>query len=179
MITIHRLGTKNYEIYNSIFNNKDTIKKDCGNGWARLILNNKSAFYKEEIGYFGFIDEREEYLLNVKQEIEKNMSWNYRILAQEQENGEIYFQIHEVYYNENGIPDGYTANGVTVGTDSVKGINWILNRMKEATKKPILWEGKRFPEEYKTFKNVVNDGDNHRKEIIKQIMKEDEELGLY
>ena len=39
------------------------------------------------------------------------MSWNYIILAHEN-NGEIYFQIHEVYYTNN-TPNGYTANPIT------------------------------------------------------------------
>jgi len=67
------------------------------------------------------------------------MSWNYRILAHEN-NGEIFFQLHEVYYKEE-IPNGYTANPITVGSETLKGIKWTLNKMQEAAKKPILWAG--------------------------------------
>jgi len=75
------------------------------------------------------------------------MGWNHRILAREHE-GEVYFNIHEVYYKD-GIPDGYTANPISVGGESIKSIRWTLNKMKECLKKPILWGDERFPQEYK------------------------------
>lgn len=74
------------------------------------------------------------------------MSWNYRILAHEN-NGEVYLQVHEVYYTNN-IPDGYTSDPITVGSETLEGIEWTLNRMQEAVKKPVLWAGERFPNEY-------------------------------
>lgn len=77
------------------------------------------------------------------------MGWNHRILAHEH-SGEITFQIHEVYYDESGIPNSYTANAVGVTSESLKGITWTLNKMKECRKKPILWAGDKFPNEYKT-----------------------------
>jgi hypothetical protein len=77
----------------------------------------------------------------------KIMSWNHRILAHESKE-EVYFQIHEVYYTDNK-PDGYTANAVSVGGDTLKSINWTLNKMKEAIKKPVLWSGEKFPNECK------------------------------
>lgn len=64
------------------------------------------------------------------------MSWNYRILAHKDKDG-WFFQIHEVYYNE-GIPNSYTANGVSVCGESVEGISWVLEKMKECVIKPIL-----------------------------------------
>ncbi len=75
------------------------------------------------------------------------MSWNHRILAHET-NGEIYLQIHEVYYSAKGKPNGYTQNSVSVGGDDLKSIKWTLNKMKECCKKPVLWAGKKFPSEY-------------------------------
>jgi hypothetical protein len=75
------------------------------------------------------------------------MGWNHRVLAHEHK-GEIYFDIHEVYYDDNGTPNGYTENPVSVGGESLKGIGWTLNRMKECLKKPILWAGDKFPNEY-------------------------------
>jgi hypothetical protein len=76
--------------------------------------------------------------------------WNYRVLAVSNKTypDEISLEFYEVYYNDEGVPDGYTANPVGVGSDTMKGLGWVLNRMKEALKKPVLWEGKRFPEEY-------------------------------
>lgn len=86
------------------------------------------------------------------------MSWNYRVMACDY-NDEVYFQIHEVYYDENGNPDSYIENPVTVGGDNLSDIHWTLNRMKEATKKPILWTGEKFPNEVKIKYSVKN----HRK----------------
>ncbi len=80
------------------------------------------------------------------------MSWNHRILAKEYKHldgtTEIYFQIHEVYYDKKGTPNGYTENPVHVGGESIQDIQWTLKHMKECMKKPILWEGERFPKEF-------------------------------
>jgi len=86
------------------------------------------------------------YLSNVNLKI-KIMSWNHRILAHEN-NGEVYFQLHEVYY-KNELPNGYTSNPITVGSETLKGIKCTLNKMQEAVKKPILWAGEKFPNECK------------------------------
>ena len=80
------------------------------------------------------------------------MSWNHRILAHKDGEG-MYFQIHEVYYDKDGNADSYTANGVSVGAESLEGINWVLDKMKECTNKPILLADD-FPNELiKTFNN--------------------------
>ena len=76
------------------------------------------------------------------------MSWNYRIMAHEHEN-EMYFEIHEVYYDKDGKPESCTKNPVTVGSEDDNGISWILDKMKESLEKPILWYGDKFTEEYK------------------------------
>lgn len=62
------------------------------------------------------------------------MSWNHRILAHKN-NGEVYFQLHEVYYT-NGVPNGYTADPITVGSETLEGMKWTLNKMQKAIKKP-------------------------------------------
>lgn len=77
------------------------------------------------------------------------MSWNHRILAHEDHKKEIYLVIHDVYYNEKNIPDGYSENGVTIGGETLKDIKWTLSKMKECLKKPILYAGDRFPQEFK------------------------------
>ena len=75
------------------------------------------------------------------------MSWNHRVIAHQYEGGEVYFHIHEVYYDHNKIPNGYTRNPVVVSGEDLKSIKWNLNKMKECLKKPILkaWD---FPNEY-------------------------------
>ena len=75
------------------------------------------------------------------------MGWNHRILAHECK-GEVYLQIHEVYYDEEGKPNSYTEP-IPVGSETVKGITWTLNKMLECRAKPILWAGEKFPKEYK------------------------------
>lgn len=83
------------------------------------------------------------------------MSWDYRILAIPytgktlEDSRECFFQIHEVHYNKKGKPKSYTENPVPVLAESMQGIKFILKAMKDATKKPILYHGDRFPEEYK------------------------------
>lgn len=77
------------------------------------------------------------------------MSWDYRVLAKEY-GFQIYFQVHEVYYDKDGVPNGYTANPIIIGGESLEAIKWTSYRIKEATKKPILWEGYKFPNEYIT-----------------------------
>jgi len=75
--------------------------------------------------------------------------WNHRILAVAY-NNDIYFQIHEVYYTDDCIPNGYSTNPITIGGEDIKGMIWQINRIKQCMKKPILWAGENFPNEYKT-----------------------------
>jgi|688.fasta_scaffold178623_2 hypothetical protein len=86
------------------------------------------------------------------------MSWNHRVLASEHKyvdgTTEMYFEVYEVYYDKDGKPDGYTANPITIGGDSLEGLRWTADRIKEALSKPILWEGDRFPEEYTKVKEL-------------------------
>ena len=76
------------------------------------------------------------------------MSWNHRILARKYED-EIYLEIHEVHYDEKGNAEAYAEKPTTIGSETLKGITWTLNKMKECRKKPILWYGEKFPKEYK------------------------------
>ncbi len=80
------------------------------------------------------------------------MSWNHRVLASEEHhlNGEaeIVFSIHEVYYDKDGVPNGYTANPIRISTDSIEGMKWTLDRMQECLTKPVLWAEPNFPQEY-------------------------------
>ena len=75
------------------------------------------------------------------------MSWNHRVLAHKYQE-EVFFKIHEVFYDENGIPNGYSAEAETIHGENIKEIRWTLNKMKECLKKPILWAGDDFPKEY-------------------------------
>ncbi len=79
------------------------------------------------------------------------MSWNYRILASKYENNEkeVYLQLYEVYYDKDNKPNSHTANPITIGGIDKLGIEWVLNKMSLALKKPILWSGEDFPKEVK------------------------------
>lgn len=75
------------------------------------------------------------------------MSWNHRILASEHKN-EMYYQIYEVYYDDNGKPNSYTENPITIGGDNIESIKWQLDHISKCLDKPIL-SIKDFPNEYK------------------------------
>ena len=77
-------------------------------------------------------------------------SWNHRILATEH-NGELYLQIHEVYY-EGDKPISHTKDPKSVTGESVYEVKWTLDKMEECLEKPILWGDERFPLEYKSNK---------------------------
>lgn len=73
--------------------------------------------------------------------------WNYRVLVTG--TGEkLSFDMHEVFYNDDGVPDGATENPVTIGSSDAEGVGWTLEKMKEALDKPVLHGDDRFPDEY-------------------------------
>lgn len=84
------------------------------------------------------------------------MKWNYRVMAREYPSGllspkpktEILLEVYSVYYDENGIPISYSMGPTNPYGESLKELKWTLNRFKESVKKPILWYGKQFPQEY-------------------------------
>lgn len=68
------------------------------------------------------------------------MSWNYRIVRKAYEK-ETMLGIHEVYYNDEGIPNMVTVDAMDVEVTDAEGLHilrGILKRMMEATDKPIL-----------------------------------------
>lgn len=83
----------------------------------------------------------------MKKKKRKNGFWNHRVMAHIYE-GEVYFKIHEVHYKKKNIPYLYSKNTETIEGDSVKSLKWTLKKMKDCLKKPILYYGERFPEEY-------------------------------
>ena len=74
--------------------------------------------------------------------------WNHRLLATNDDEG-LFLQVHEVYYTDEGTPTGYGEKSVSIESETIKGIKWQVNRIKECLKKPILWAGDKFPLEYK------------------------------
>lgn len=84
------------------------------------------------------------------------MSWNYRILAHETNNG-CYFEIYEVYYDKNNKPNGYTSEPISVGGNDLKEIADELKRMATALEKPILYVGEKFPQVFSESKTDIVD----------------------
>jgi hypothetical protein len=72
--------------------------------------------------------------------------WNYRVLRYDGVDGD-YFVIDEVHYDDAGNPRSHTEAGCTIGSDSHDGLNWILDRMREAVSKPIL-DAANWPNEF-------------------------------
>lgn len=66
--------------------------------------------------------------------------WNYRVLAKEYDdvNKTVELSIHEVFYDKEGVPNGYLENTSVYNAEGLKTLNWTLNKMKIALKKPII-----------------------------------------
>ena len=62
-------------------------------------------------------------------------NWNYRVMEHEKEKEDI-FQIHEVYYDKEGIA-GDNRNG-QIKSQSLEDLQWTLEQMLKASKKEIL-----------------------------------------
>lgn len=77
------------------------------------------------------------------------MSWNYRVLAKQDKEGEIYLNVHEVYHDKNGKPNGATENPITISGESIEDMHWQLEKIALGLRKTILWGDDRFPQEYK------------------------------
>lgn len=75
------------------------------------------------------------------------MSWNYRVLASEHE-GEVFFEIHEVYYDKKHNPTSYTENPVSISGSNLEEVKWVLEKMNESLDKEVLWKGDEFPRVY-------------------------------
>ena len=76
------------------------------------------------------------------------MAWNHRVLAFER-HGVVMLQIHEVYYDDElNNPSGYSENAVSIEGLYLKDLVWTAIKIRKCLKKPILWGGDKFPEEY-------------------------------
>ena len=63
------------------------------------------------------------------------MSWNYRVVRHDCR--EDYYEVMEVYYDEEGNVNGYADTGCPYG-ENLAGIKKCLELMSEALDKPIL-----------------------------------------
>lgn len=64
--------------------------------------------------------------------------WNHRVMRHV-DDGEEWFAIHEVHYDDDGTPHSWTEQPTSVSsTDGIDGIEWALEGMLKCLKKPVL-----------------------------------------
>ena len=73
------------------------------------------------------------------------MTWNHRVIRRKYDTGEVYYAIHEVYYDESGKPNGVTALPVGVFEDSIDDLAITIDRLRECLSKPVLDYDEDFP----------------------------------
>lgn len=70
------------------------------------------------------------------------MSWNYRVVKTVTKiplgDTDISYGIHEVYYDENGDIVNISESLAHPISDDLEGLQWNLERMMEACKKPVI-----------------------------------------
>lgn len=68
------------------------------------------------------------------------MTWHYRVIrsASGDPDEPYWYDIHEVYYGDDGT--GSTVYPATVGSDTVKGLKWMIREMRACLDKPVLEE---------------------------------------
>jgi hypothetical protein len=76
--------------------------------------------------------------------------WNYRVIRHVEFDGEEYFAVHEVHYDDD-VPTSVTVNPVGAGATELDGLRRTLERMTAALDKPVL--------DYVSFGKPVPAGD--------------------
>lgn len=71
------------------------------------------------------------------------MNWNYRLMKREYLNPinqekEVIYGIHEVYYDEDGNPNGWSKEPENISSETIEGIQWQIEKFQEALTKPLL-----------------------------------------
>jgi len=68
--------------------------------------------------------------------------WNHRVMHHVYKSPtgieEEFFEIHEVYYDDNDKVDGYTKNAIAPGGNTVEELRAELQRMLDCLNKPVL-----------------------------------------
>lgn len=67
-----------------------------------------------------------------------DMSWNHRVMRHIEENGDEWFGIHEVFYEDNGSIKNWTVDAMDPHGESPFELGTDLARMMAALTKPIL-----------------------------------------
>ena len=67
------------------------------------------------------------------------MKWNYRIVnTKTQNNGEDWYCLQEVFYDDKGVPCGYSAP--CIGSEDMESMREVWKMMQEAMELPPLQE---------------------------------------
>ena len=66
--------------------------------------------------------------------------FNYRTIRKQDALGDFYFEIHEVYYNAEGVIEGWTLNPSTPFGSTKEELKESLERMLISLKTPLLEE---------------------------------------
>ena len=65
------------------------------------------------------------------------MTWNHRVVRHE-DKGQVYYQIHEAFYEEGQPADSITTEAITPFGETVEELAEELRRMLKATEHPAL-----------------------------------------
>ena len=67
------------------------------------------------------------------------MFWNYRIIKHDKKKP-VFFAVHEVFYNDKGNVENWTADPIDISGETKKELIAVLGRMTEDLKQPVLIE---------------------------------------
>jgi hypothetical protein len=67
-------------------------------------------------------------------------TWNYRVIAHKNNSyeDEVFFEVHEVHYDDKGTPKNYSEHGCPIGGESYEEMQWQLHKMFLCLSKPVL-----------------------------------------
>lgn len=66
------------------------------------------------------------------------MTWNHRIIKKLDSLANVYYEIHEVYYDNRGNPDGWTEDPVTPYGTNLEDLHADLAYLLNALDKPVM-----------------------------------------
>jgi len=83
------------------------------------------------------------------------MSWNHRVIRHVTDEGDEWFGIHEVYYDD-GEPHSCTKEHISPCQEDIPALKWELEKMLQAIDKPVI--------DYQHFLDieVANEADEER-----------------
>ena len=74
------------------------------------------------------------------------MTWNHRVIRRKYDTGEVYYAIHEVYYDDSGNHTQVTALPVAIFEDNIEDLAFTIDRIRECLSKPVLDYEEDFPD---------------------------------